>query len=147
MNEMSAETGTALALPAQTDLAVMFRKENGLDPIVARIAEEVRSHVPDLTTAKGRDAIKSLAFKVARSKTALDDAGKKLNEDARAQINIVDAARRKIRDQLDALRDEARKPLDDWEAAEKERVDTLTARLHRLANATPAEETTDAVTA
>ena len=132
MNDMSTEPGTALALPAPTDLAVLFRQENGLDPIVARIVEEVRSHAPDLTTAKGRDAIKSLAYRVSRSKTALDEAGKKLNEEARAQIGIVDAARKKIRDQLDALRDEARKPLDDWEAAEDLRLNLLKSRLRAL---------------
>jgi hypothetical protein len=132
MNDMSPETGTALALPANTELAVLFRQENGLDPILSRIVEEVRSHVADTSTAKGRDAIKSLAYKVSRSKTALDDAGKRLNEDARAQINIVDAARKRIRDQLDALRDEARKPLDDWEDAEELRLNLLKARLRAL---------------
>ncbi|WP_277750417.1 hypothetical protein [Croceibacterium ferulae] len=42
-----------------------------------------------MTTAKGRKAIASLAAKVARTKTAIDDAGKKLNEEARAKINAV----------------------------------------------------------
>lgn len=120
--EMTATTGTALALPEPTTLATLFRAENGLDPIIAQIEAEVRAHVPDLTTKKGRDAIASLAFKVSRSKTALDEAGKTLNEDARKQIGIVDAARRQVRDRLDALRDEARKPLDQWEAAEAARV-------------------------
>ena len=66
----------ALALPEGTALVALFKTENGLDPLIERIAAEVRAHVPDLTTAKGRDAIKSLAYKVARSKTMLDDAGK-----------------------------------------------------------------------
>lgn len=125
-------TGTALALPVGTDLAAIFRSEDGVDPIIAAIEAEVRAHVPDLTTAKGRDAIKSLAFKVARSKTALDDAGKAMNEEARRHINTVDAARRKIRERLDALRDEARRPLDEWEAAEEQRVNLLKSRLAAL---------------
>ena len=54
----------------------------------------------------------------------------------------VDAARRKMRDALDALRDEARKPLDDWEAAEATRIQNLKSRVERLANAAPAEEST-----
>lgn len=124
--------GTALALPADTELATIFRTEGAVDPIIARIEAEVRAHVPDLTTAKGRDAVKSLAYKVSRSKTALDEAGKKLNEDARAQIAVVDAARKRIRDRLDALRDEARKPLDDWEAAEETRINALRDRLAAL---------------
>lgn len=148
MNELSEiTTGTALALPERTSLEVMFRQDGGLDPLIAKLEAAVKAHVPDLTTKKGRDAIKSLAYNVARSKTALDEAGKQLNEEARAQIAVVDAARRKIRDKLDALRDEARKPLDEWEAAEEARVEALKARLDRLANAAPAEDTSDAIKA
>lgn len=87
-----------------------------------RIAKEVRAHVPDITTAKGRAEIKSLAFKVTRTKTALDDAGKKLNEDARAKINAVDAQRRKIREELDTLAAEVRQPLTEWEQIEADRI-------------------------
>lgn len=118
MNDMTNTPGTGLMLPASTDLQALFRDPGQVDPLIARIEAEVRAHVPDTSTAKGREAIKSLAYKVARSKTALDEAGKALNEEARAQINQVDAARRAIRDRLDALKDEARKPLTDWEAAE-----------------------------
>lgn len=86
-----------------------------------RIKAEVGSHTPDLTTERGRKEIASLAYKVTRSKTAIDEAGKKLNEDARAKINAVDAQRRKIRDELDALAEDVRRPLTDWENAEKAR--------------------------
>lgn len=121
MNDMTNTPGTGLMLPAGTDLAALFRDGGKIDPLIARIEAEVRSHVPDTGTAKGREAIKSLAYKVSRSKTALDDAGKALNEDARKQINLVDASRKNIRDRLDALRDEARAPLVAWEEAEAER--------------------------
>lgn len=75
----------------------------------------------DLETEKGRKAIASMAYKVARTKTAIDDAGKRLNEEARARINAVDESRREIRAQLDALKDEVRKPLTEWEQAEEAR--------------------------
>lgn len=141
------DTSTALVIPEKTELAAIFRAENGIDPIIAKIAAKVREHKPDLSTDKGRKAIASLAYAVARSKTALDEAGKQLNEEARAQIGVVDAARKKLRDQLDALRDEARKPLDEWEAAEKARVDALKARLDRLTNAAPDEDISDKIKA
>lgn len=134
----------ALALPEGTALVALFKTENGLDPLIERIAAEVRAHVPDLTTAKGRDAIKSLAYKVARSKTTLDEAGKQLTDEQRKAIATVDAARRKMRDALDALRDEARKPLDDWEAAEATRIQNIKNRIERLTNAAPSEESTEA---
>ena len=139
------ETGTALTLPAPTDLANLFRTDGGIDPIIARIEAEVRAHVPDVTTKKGRDAIASLAYRVSRSKTALDDAGKALTEDQKRQIAQVDAARRAVRDRLDALRDEARRPLVEWEAAEESRIAVLKARLDRLSNASPAAETSEEI--
>jgi hypothetical protein len=98
--------------------AIQLLFQNGgtaIDPLIERIEAEVRSHVADLTTKKGRDAIASLAFKVSKSKTALDTAGKALTETQKAEIKVVDDARKKIRDRFDALRDEARKPLTDWE--------------------------------
>src|SRR5690606_14600790 len=60
---------------------------------------------------------------VTRTKTAIDNAGKKLNEDARAKINAVDAQRRKVREDFDALAELARKPLTDWEKQEEARVE------------------------
>lgn len=134
MNEMT-ETGTALALPEGRDLAVIFRASDQMDALIGRIEAEVRSHAPDVTTAKGRKAIASLAYKVAQSKTALDEAGKALNEAARQQINAVDAERRKVRDRLDALRDEARAPLTAWEKAEEERVQRIKDRLEKVRTA------------
>lgn len=127
---MEDTKGTSLAIPQGQALEAIFRNDGAIDPIIARIEKEVRSHAPDLTTSKGRDAIASLAYKVSKSKTALDDAGKKLTEDAKKQIAVVDAARKKIRDKLDALRDECRKPLTDWEAAEDRRIAACKAAIH-----------------
>lgn len=96
------------------------------------VEAEVSSHVPDVETEKGRKAIGSLAYRVTRSKTAIDAAGKKLNEDARAQIAKVDTQRRKVREELDAIAERARQPLTEWEAAEKERVRTAADILEKL---------------
>jgi len=71
---------------------------------------------------KGRKAIASLAAKVAKLKVKLDDMGKELVGDWKAKSKIVDGSRKKMRDELDALKAEARKPLTDWENAEKDRV-------------------------
>lgn len=133
MNEVTTiAQGSALDIAEGKDLATYFAKPDALADLLSRIETEVRSHAPDLTTAKGRDAIKSLAAKVARSKTALDAAGKTLNEDHRAAINAVDAERRKVRDRLDALKLEARAPLTEWEEAEEARKARLTERLAAL---------------
>ena len=100
----------------------------------ARMKAETDAHVPDLTTAKGRGEIAALAYKVTRTKTAIDAAGKKLNEEARAKINAVDEQRRKIREELDALAATVRKPLTEWEAKEEERTKAAANIFARLDN-------------
>jgi hypothetical protein len=104
----------------------------GMDPLLEQIKDEVRSFVPDLSTVTGRKAIASLAAKVAKSKTYLDGLGKDLVADQKAAIKTVDAERKRMRDDLDLLKIEARKPLTDWEDAEKTRVEVLSKRLADL---------------
>lgn len=96
---------------------------------------ECDAHVPDLSTETSRKKIASLAHKVARTKTAIDEAGKKLNEEARSRINAIDESRREIRAQLDALKAEVRKPLTEWEEAEEARVKAAHAELTKLREA------------
>ena len=95
-----------------------------VDEIIFKIKEEVLKFKPDMTTPKGRKEIASMAYKVAQSKTYLDKLGKELGEDARKKIEFINAERKKITTELDKLRDEVRKPLDDWEQKEKERVES-----------------------
>ncbi|HCC4816616.1 TPA: hypothetical protein M5M69_005037, partial [Citrobacter freundii] len=69
----------------------------------------------------GRDAIASMAHKVARSKTYIDNAGKDLVAELKALPKQIDESRRIARERLDALKDEVRRPLTEWEA-EQERI-------------------------
>lgn len=96
-------------------------KAGGMDPILAGIERKAKAHVPDLTTVKGRNAIKSNAAKVASSKTLLDAMGKTLKEKYKVLIDPIDVERKKTRNFLDALKIEVRKPVTDWEAAEEKR--------------------------
>ena len=106
----------------QNAIVVAFQKENGIQDLFDRMAEQARSIVPDVTTKKGRDAIASQAYKVSKSKTAVDNHGKDLVAGIKAQAALIDKDRKAWRDQCDALRDEIRKPLDEWEQAEADRV-------------------------
>ncbi|WP_119690594.1 hypothetical protein [Acinetobacter soli] len=99
-----------------------FKTEGGAKALFDRIAEQARSVVPDLSTDKGRKAIASMARKVASTKTAFDAHGKELKEQYTVITNKIDADRKLFRDSCDALRDEIRKPLTDWEQAEADRV-------------------------
>ncbi|EIV7919148.1 hypothetical protein MA307_000404 [Klebsiella pneumoniae] len=99
----------------------VFTNNDQLDPLIEAIEKEARSLVPDVTTKKGRDAIASMAHKVARSKTYIDNAGKDLVAELKALPKQIDESRRVVRDRLDALKDEVRRPLTEWEE-EQERI-------------------------
>ncbi|GHK50441.1 hypothetical protein KPZU09_01770 [Klebsiella pneumoniae] len=99
----------------------VFTNNDQLDPLIEAIEQEARSLVPDVTTKKGRDAIASMAHKVARSKTYIDNAGKDLVAELKALPKQIDESRRVVRERLDALKDEVRRPLTEWEA-EQERI-------------------------
>ena len=109
-----------------------YKTEGGAQSLFDRIAEQARSVVPDLSTDKGRKAIASMARKVASSKTAFDAHGKELKEQYTAITSKIDADRKLFRDQCDALRDEIRKPLTDWENADKQRIIDIEVRINGL---------------
>lgn len=107
--------------PAETALQI-YQTPNGLDPYIERIRQEVTGHAPNLKTDKGRKEIASRAFKVRKIKTALDSLGKEQVDRLKEIPKLIDAERKRMRDELDALADEVRKPLTDWEEAEANRV-------------------------
>lgn len=118
---MSTENQLAIVPPKETALQV-FQAANGLDPYLQQIRAEIDGFIPDVSTKKGRDAIASIAHKVARSKTALDNVGKELVADLKEIPKKIDAERKRMRDLLDAWKDEVRAPLNEWEQAEADRV-------------------------
>ncbi|HEM7943756.1 TPA: hypothetical protein U2L45_002623 [Citrobacter freundii] len=116
MNEV-----TDLVVIEKSSSMAVFTNNEQLDPIIEKIEKEARSLVPDVSTKKGRDAIASMAHKVARSKTYIDNAGKDLVAELKALPKQIDESRRIVRERLDALKDEVRRPLTEWEA-EQERI-------------------------
>jgi len=128
---MSAQTELAAVPPKETALQV-FQAPNGLEPYLQKIRDEIDAFVPDVSTRKGREAIASIAYKVARSKTALDNVGKDLVADLKEIPKKIDAERKRMRDTLDAWQEEVRRPLNDWQAAEDARVDRHQTRIQQL---------------
>lgn len=118
-----SEANEIAVIPSPETALTVFSAEKGLDPWLAKIREEIVGFVPDVSTAKGRAAIASLAHKVARSKTALDAAGKKVSADLKLIPKKVDAERKRVWDTLEQWQEEVRRPLNEWQAAEDARVD------------------------
>jgi hypothetical protein len=123
---LTPEPGTALAVipgvgPVTVESVraltgdVVFAPGN-LERIIAALEAQVRAVETDISTEKGRKAIASLARQVASTKTGLDELGKAQTEAIRRQVDAINADRRVIVKRLDALRDEVRAPLTEWEA-------------------------------
>ncbi|MGX4910997.1 hypothetical protein ACUYGN_17570 [Enterobacter chengduensis] len=110
------------------DLAPSIYVENGLDKFLEQIREGV-NEVPDLSTAKGRARIASLAAQVSRSKTAVEKPGRDYLKRLKEQPKVVEAELRRFVTECDQLRDEVRRPLTEWEDAEKARTEALQQRL------------------
>lgn len=126
---------TELAVIEPTTALAVFSADNGLDPYIEKIRAEIAAFIPDTTTKKGREEIASMAYKVAKSKTYLDNAGKELVAELKAIPAKIDAERKRMRETLDALKDQVRQPLTDWETMEAARVEALQARVAMLENA------------
>ncbi len=75
---------------------------------LAEIRSEIASAIPDLSTVKGRDEIRSRAAKINRSKAPINKAAITLK-------NGIDAARKAIIAELETLETDARNPLTEWE--------------------------------
>lgn len=131
---MSAEKELIVAPPQETALAV-YSAEKGLEPWLQQIRvkiDEFLAVVPDLKTVKGRKEIASMAYEVARTKTAIENKGKELSAEQKKVPARIDAERKRVWDILESWQKEVRKPLDDWQAAEDARIDRHNDRLNWL---------------
>ncbi len=108
-------------------------KKDGLKPFIGHIREQVTGEVPDLSTKKGRDRIASLAAQVSRSKTAVEKPGRDYLKHLKELPKTIEAELREFVRECDALRDEVRNPLTEWENAEKARVAEHNARIDGIA--------------
>ncbi|HAT7708528.1 TPA: cell envelope biogenesis protein TolA [Enterobacter roggenkampii] len=106
---------TDLVVIEKANAMTVFKSADQIEDILQKVEREVMSFVPDVTTAKGRKEIASLAYKVAQTKTYLDGLGKDLVAELKEIPKLIDANRKTVRDRLDELKEKARQPLTDYE--------------------------------
>jgi len=104
-------------------------KAKFMPTLLKAIEIEATAEIPDAETVTGRKHITSLAYKVARSKTTIDDLGKNFVAEQKAAIANIDAVRKTARDFLDQLKITVRQPLTDWEDVETARVEKIQAKI------------------
>lgn len=134
MSEVIEKESTELVtLPAYENALQVFTTEEALDKLYAEVEAQVVGVVYDMTTKKGRDQCASDAYKVARSKQAVEKLGAKLSAEYKEIPKKIDASRRRIKERFDALQEQIRQPLNEWEAAEEARIALHKADLDGLA--------------
>ena len=128
----------AVIIPTFSDTAKV-------DKLVAKFGAEALSVIPDMSNRKGRDVIKSMAFKVSQTKTGvIAQMIKPSIEQAKKVISEVGKGKKHFETKMDALRDEVRAPLNKWEADEKireeKRIDDIHTKIkgiHAIATFNP----------
>ena len=115
------ETTELIVLPPPESVRTVFTTPHGLDPYLQKIRAQLDEFKSDVSTKKGRDAIASMAYKVAKGKTALDNMGKALVDEMKREPAMVDAERKRMRDTMEQWKEEVRAPLTAWEKAEEAR--------------------------
>ncbi len=116
----------------ETKAIAYFKDSEKFDELLTNIEETCQNFVADVETKSGRADIKSMAYRVTRTRTTLDGWGKKLNEEKRAEIEAVDSVRRGMRERLEKLQDQVRKPLNEWEEQEGVRIARIKSRLQLI---------------
>jgi hypothetical protein len=107
-------------------------KAKFMPTLLKAIEIEATAEIPDAETIEGRKHITSLAYKVARSKTTIDDLGKNFVAEQKSAIAEIDAVRRVARDFLDLLKIKVRAPLTAWEDAEEERIHKIQVKIDTI---------------
>ncbi len=130
---MDFSTDLVPTLPGgASPLPTIFDSSENLERVLVQIEKRALSETFDMADATSRKACASLAYKVARSRTAIAGIGSEKAADLRAGWDAINTHRRVANDRLNALRDKVRAPLNAWDEAEKERVAAHEDRLTTL---------------
>lgn len=113
----------------EADPASVFNKDSWVTPQAlskAFLSYEAKFSLR-LDTKTGRQEVSSRAHRVSKLKVAIENAGKKKTEDARAAIKLVNDAKAEFTRFLEEARDAIKLPVTNWEKQEEARVEQ-----HRL---------------
>lgn len=112
---------TDLIVAEQLNPKLLFIEGEGVDELLESIRKKAFSFGQDVSTPEGQQVVKSTAYQISRSKTFLDEIGKRQVEEQQKLVDKSKVNRKKIKTYLDDLKTEYRKPLTEWEEAEKKR--------------------------
>ena len=133
--EESAVTGSQELIVWEKLNPVELFKENGLDSVLKEIDEKARSVITEgVETKKSRDNIRAIAAKVGKDKTFIQKIGTKNTEEYRSLTKISNTERDRGVAFLQELQDDIRKPLTEYEDAEKKEKQLIEDRIGFLSD-------------
>ena len=107
----------AVAVLSKEEAEKLFEKPNGLEPIIQSIETVARGLVVagGTSSKEGISQIKAMVTKVAGVKLSLDNIGKEIVAEMKERPKKIDANRKSMRDRLEALQEEIRRPVTEIE--------------------------------
>lgn len=113
-----SETTELSVIEIKPEQAPALYIPNGLDSYLEHIKASV-SEAPDLSTDKGRKRVASLSASVSRSKALIEKPGREYLKRLKEAVKPAEQEIKRFVDACDALRDEVRRPLTEWEAEQE----------------------------
>jgi len=124
------ENGQDIVIIPETDTFAVFTDKTKIEPYLQKVREAIDAFTGDVSTAAGRKAVASMAYRVAKIKTYIEGIGKDLAAEQKKIPARIDATRKYARETLEGWAAEVRAPLTEWEETEAARIkrhtDTLT---------------------
>ncbi len=119
--DLTPETGTDIVVAVAKEPGIVLLDRVKFDAWYEKLAAKAPTDV-DVTTKKGRDALRSFAAEVRSEKAGINKARLRLTKEWRDMVAQANEAGKEIDDRLEQLAIDVRKPLTDWEEAETARV-------------------------
>ena len=110
----------AVVVADKEGLLEFFKNGNNLENLYTVIEKKAKGLVADTSTKEGRSQIKTAARQIASVKTKVDDLGKQVVAELKALPKFIDANRKTLREKLEALQEEIRRPVTEIEERQKE---------------------------
>ncbi len=113
------DTDYSVLVVEKKDLQAFFLDHEKLDTLYGHVEKMARALVADPLTKEGASQIKSCARQIASVKKRIDDIGKDVVADLKKLPGQIDANRKSLRERLEALQDDIRRPVTEIEERKK----------------------------
>ncbi len=107
-------------------ISVALTSMESMEELLLEVGTIVDDFEGDVSTPSGRAEVKSMAYKVTRTKTTVDEYRKNLVSKAKKEIKKVDDVGKFARDTLDRYKENVRRPLNEWEERKRYSEETIT---------------------